>query len=440
MQSMKSFGKPKIKRLYVGQRIGKYKLQKKIGDGAFGVVFKAHDVVEGQHVALKINTRIERTQHFLRYFKQEIKLLSKVDHKNVLKLKNADIFDGRLYIVSELGKGSLDDQDRRTLSVPFALSILQQILEALIEVQKHNIVHRDIKPGNVIVFPRHVVKLGDFGIAKVLQRVGESIATDAGTAGYFAPEQIFGHPSFSSDIFSLGLVFYQVITGVLPRWPFQWPFDGKEKFNRRVPAPVRPVIRKALEFDEANRYPDAQSMYHDLMQALSKRNGSQNGSARRKMMSWRKYREMEFANRYSNLLDLKFRCAECAGPISEYMMHCPWCGTDRNSFKGLTSFPSVCNRCHHGVKDEWEFCPWCYRKKFKWADVWVTSDKRYTKKCPNRYCGERKIMRWMHYCPWCHVKLRPWIVRQLDGRCKKCRNSIAADYWEYCAWCGEEVD
>ena len=120
-------------------------------------------------------------------------------------------------------------------------------------------------------------------------------------------------------------------------------------------------------------------------------------------------------------------------------MHCPWCGTDKNSFQGLSSFPAVCRRCEHGVKDEWDFCPWCYGKKFTWADVWVSDDKRYVKKCPNRYCGERKIMRWMRYCPWCHVKLRPWIVGQLDGRCRKCRWSVAAGYWDYCAWCGTDI-
>jgi serine/threonine-protein kinase len=427
------------KRLYIGRRIGKYKLLKKIGVGAFGVVYKAYDDVEGQHVALKIYNESDSASSLLRYFKQEVRLLSKVDHKNILKLKNADVFDGRLYFVSELGKETLDEKKRSSVRYNFALSALKQILQALIEVQEHNIVHRDIKPANIIIFPGNVVKLGDFGIAKVLQRAGKVIGTDAGTHGYFAPEQIYGHPSFASDIFSLGLVFYEMITGVLPRWPFHWPFDGKEKFNRRVPPAVRKVVRKSLEFDEPDRYPDAISMYEDLMAAVNRLNGAQHANSRKRMMPWRRYRELEFSNKHANLLELKFKCNECAGPISEYMMNCPWCGTDKNSFKGLTSFGAVCKRCEHGVKDEWDYCPWCYGKKFTWADVWMTDDKRYVKKCPNRYCAERKIMRWMHYCPWCHVKLRPWRVPQFEGRCKKCRSSVAADYWDYCAWCGTEV-
>jgi serine/threonine-protein kinase len=424
----------KAKRLRVGQRVGKYKLLRRIGDGAFGVVYRARDEIEGVHVALKIHERTEDVSDILHFFKKEIQLLSRVDHRNILKLKNADIFEGRLYIVSELGKGSLEE--KRSITVPFAVGVLRQMLDALIEVQKHNIVHRDIKPGNIILFPDNVVKLGDFGIAKVLQRAGQSIGTDAGTRGYFAPEQIYGHPSFASDIFSLGLVFYEMVTGALPRWPFQWPFEGKEKFNRRVDARLRQVIRKALEFEEGDRYPDALTMAKALSQALEKK---PNGNSRRRMMPWRKYRELEFSTKYSNILDLKFKCCKCAGPISEYMMYCPWCGTDKNSFKGLTSFPTVCARCEHGVKDEWDYCPWCYRKKFSWVDVWVTSDKRYIKNCPNRRCGERKVMRWMRYCPWCHTKLRPWIHHQLDGRCKKCRWSVAADYWDYCAWCGEGI-
>ena len=435
---MDQSAKQKKRRIGVGHRVGKYKLVKRIGDGAFGVVYKAYDDIEGQHVALKIHSQAG-TENILRYFKQEIRLLAKVDHQNVLKLKNADIFDGRLFFVSELGRGSLDDRSRRTTSFNFAINVLLQMLDALTEVQKHKIVHRDIKPGNIILFPNSVAKLGDFGIAKVIERAGGSVATDAGTHGYFAPEQIYGKPSFASDIFSLGIVFYEMITGELPRWPFQWPFDGKDKFNRRTPPGVRRVIQRAVAFEEYDRYPDASSMHRDLVDALNKRNGAQSGNSRKRMMPWRKYRELEFSNRYSKLLELKFDCSKCGGPISEYMMHCPWCGTDKNSFKGLSAATNVCKRCHHGVKDEWEYCPWCYGKKFTWSDVWVTVDKRYIKKCPNRYCGERKVMRWMHYCPWCHVKLRPWIVPQLDGRCKKCKWSVARDYWDYCAWCGEDI-
>lgn len=425
------------KRLRAGQRIGKYKLLKRIGDGAFGIVYKARDEIEGGNVALKIHDETDDTDRILQYFRQEIKLLSRVQSNSILKLKNADIYDGRLFIVSELGKGSLDARERRKIGVRFAFAVLEQMLEALIEVQKHNIVHRDIKPGNIILFGDDTAKLGDFGIAKVLERAGKSIGTDAGTHGYFAPEQIYGHPSFASDIFSLGLVFYEMITGELPCWPFLWPFKGKEKFNRRVTPNLRRVIRKALEFEEYDRYPDAQSMYDDLIIELNRKMNGHAG-ARKRMMPWRKYRALEFATRYGKLLDLDFKCGTCSGPIAETMMHCPWCGTT-NSFKGLTTRRAVCKRCEHGVKDEWDYCPWCYGKKFIWSDIWVTADKRYTKKCPNRYCGERKVARWMHYCPWCNVKLRPWIVSQLEGRCKKCRCSIAGDFWDYCAWCGENV-
>jgi len=284
-----------------------------------------------------------------------------------------------------------------------------------------------------------VAKLGDFGIAKVLERVGKVLATDAGTQGYFAPEQIFGKPSFASDIFSLGLVFYEMVTGQLPTWPFRWPFLGKEKFNRRVPRDIRVVIRKALEFDEKARYPDAASMYNDLIECLNRRNDGGNAHARRRLLPWKKYRELEFSVKFHHILSLDYRCCKCSGPISEYMMYCPWCGTDKNSFEGITSFPSVCRRCKHGVMDEWDYCPWCYGKKFSWADIWVKPDRRYIKNCPNRYCGERKVMRWMHYCPWCHAKLRPWKHPLLEGTCRKCRWSVASDYWEYCPWCGKGI-
>ncbi|MCK4773179.1 MAG: protein kinase, partial [Candidatus Krumholzibacteria bacterium] len=147
--------KPKLKRLRIGQRIGKYKLLRRIGDGAFGVVYRARDEVEGGHVALKIHEHTDDVSDMLRFFKKEIQLLARVDHQNILKLKNADIFDGRFYIVSELGKGSLEG--KRSITVPYAVGVLKQMLDALIEVQKHNIVHRDIKPENIILFSDNIV-------------------------------------------------------------------------------------------------------------------------------------------------------------------------------------------------------------------------------------------------------------------------------------------
>ncbi len=422
-----------------GRRVGKYKLIRKLGDGGFGVVYKAYDEVEGQHVALKIQTGGSGAVDILDYFKHEIKLLSKIEHNNILRMKNADIIDGRLFIVSELGICNLAEREKRSVRFDFAVDVLTQMLDALIEVQKNRIVHRDIKPENIIIFPNRVFKLADFGIAKVLERAGRVTASEAGTQGYFAPEQVFGKPSFASDIFSLGLVFYEMITGELPRWPFHWPLAGRDKFNRRVPRGIRVIIRKSLEFNEKERYPNARAMRNDLTENLERARNNASAHGRRRMMPWRKYREKEFYERLGRVLSLNFKCCRCSGPISEYMMYCPWCGTEKNSFKGLTSFPSLCRKCEHGMMNEWDYCPWCYAKKLLWADVWVKPDKRYVKNCPNKYCGERRVMRWMHYCPWCHTKLKPWRHAPLKGKCGKCTWSVADDYWDHCAWCGSSL-
>ena len=107
-----------------GQKVGKYKLLKKLGEGGFGIVYKALDEVEGQHVALKIQTSEFHSERILQYFKHEIRLMSRIEHKNILKLKNADVVDGRLFIASELGLCSLDDRNRRLIRSDFALSVL----------------------------------------------------------------------------------------------------------------------------------------------------------------------------------------------------------------------------------------------------------------------------------------------------------------------------
>ena len=121
-------------------------------------------------------------------------------------------------------------------------------------------IHRDVKPDNILIFEDGRAALSDFGASRVAAKMTKTY-TDAGTLGYMAPEQAYGRARLASDVFSLGLIAYELLTGKLPTWPFEWPFPGHERFEEKVPAPVRPVLRKAAQFDPRRRYPDAPAFY-----------------------------------------------------------------------------------------------------------------------------------------------------------------------------------
>ena len=118
------------------------------------------------------------------------------------------------------------------------------------------LLHRDVKPENILIYADGRAALADFGASRFSKGVTRAY-TEAGTLGYMAPEQAYGRVRFASDVFSLGLIAYEVLTGVLPMWPFEWPPERFEHFLLKVPDPVQAVLRKAAEFDPKRRYRDA---------------------------------------------------------------------------------------------------------------------------------------------------------------------------------------
>ena len=134
-----------------------------------------------------------------------------------------------------------------------------RLLRHLLTRTKGKIIHCDIKPENFILFPGNQVKLADFGFAKISLRTLK--ASGSGTIDYIAPEQAMGRPKFQSDVFSLGLVLYRLLSGKLPEWPFKWPMIGYDRLQSRVPAELIAMLRKSIELDPADRYRNAVEMY-----------------------------------------------------------------------------------------------------------------------------------------------------------------------------------
>lgn len=429
---------PGVRMLQKGQKIGKYRLIKKLGEGTFGDVWKALDLVEGVWVALKIPQREWTTKEHQKIFQDEVKLVAPLDHHNIVKIKNADLIGTRFIIVTACGKESLAERMRKLKSFRFVISVISQILNALAYAHRHKIIHRDIKPENVILFEDGTVRLTDFGIAKIVEKTlvrGEG----TGTLGYMAPEQAYGLTSQASDVFSVGILFYEMLTGKLPPWPFEWPYPAHKNLARKMPTLLMHVLKKSTAFNPSRRYPNAIVMEQAWMRALKQwrrqRKKKMRKSRRMKPLHWRDYKALTFVKSHRSQLKLDFHCANCKQPISELMSTCPWCGEANNSFKEATTFPSYCARCEHGIHNDWRFCPWCFRERFRRFSWKPSKDKRYTEHCTNPRC-HRPMIRFMRYCPYCHKKVaRPWKHPSLPDRCPSCKWSVAKDYWDFCAWC-----
>jgi eukaryotic-like serine/threonine-protein kinase len=241
----------------VGQRLGKYRLKRRIARGGFGDVFEAYDTIEGISVAIKVPLQ-ELSREHLDDFRREVRITAKLDHPNILPLKNADFIDGVFAIVQPLGQGNLDQRMATRMNLVTKLGYIDQMLAGLSYAHDQGIIHCDIKPDNLILFADGRLRLADFGIAKFARKTIQGSAS--GSIGYMAPEQAMGRPSARSDVFAAGLVIHQLLTSKLPTWPFHWPPVGWERLKRQHPD-LRELVRRALEFDARRRYADAALMY-----------------------------------------------------------------------------------------------------------------------------------------------------------------------------------
>lgn len=242
----------------VGQRLGKYRLKRRVARGGFGDVYEAYDTIEGISVALKVPLSGVVQQDNLDDFRREVRITAKLDHPNIMQIKNADFIDGVFAIVQPLGVCSLDERISKRLNFTTKIDLIDQMLAGLSHAHEHGIIHCDIKPENMILFADGRLRLSDFGIAKFARKTIHGSAS--GSVGYMAPEQAMGRPSARSDVFSAGLVIHQLLTGKLPTWPFTWPCEGYERLKRHHPE-LREFVRRAIEVDARKRFANATVMY-----------------------------------------------------------------------------------------------------------------------------------------------------------------------------------
>jgi len=423
--------------LSAGTRLGKYRLEKRLGTGGSCEVWKAKDCIEDISVALKIPQVGVSGERDNQSLFREIRLVARLRHPHIMPVKNADIINGHVVLATELSVGTLADRSK-PMSVRRIISITGQVLDGLSYAHRHRLVHCDVTPGNIFLFPDGRAALGDFGISVKLKGRMETV-DDFGTPGYVAPEQAYGRPTYRSDCFATGLILYEYLTGVLPRWPFRWPFRGHKRLRERTNLAMVKFLKQSLSVDPDLRFANAGEMLTALLQAVprSLQRVPLVKSPETGRLDWRKMRRGAFVKRYDRVLPVIFRCVECGEPIAESMLICPWCGSGKNRFDRNSQFSHICRRCHKGVLPEWRFCPWCYGPGFESPSSVRSSGVRYRANCD--YCGG-KIMRFMHYCPWCRRKIRrPWQVQPFPEICGRCGWAVDSTFWSYCPWCKQRL-
>lgn len=309
----------------VGSQINQYKILEKIGSGGQGTVYKALDTKLNRMVVIKVlpPELTQKTANFKR-FEREAQLCSQLDHPNICTIYDFHDANGVFYIAMQYVEGKNVRQlvSGRPLELKSALSIAIQVADALAYAHSKNIIHRDIKAGNIMVTDSGQVKILDFGLAKLVeddqadQHHGKDrteiteLGIPYGTATYAAPEQAKGERAdHRSDIFSTGVLIYEMITGI-------WAFQGKTVIDvrhqvlygtprpmadmRKEPLPPRlqEIVDKALAKDPKNRYQKISQMRDELRAVLQEVNGAQlmpgdtfapshaDGSKVKRMLNW----------------------------------------------------------------------------------------------------------------------------------------------------------
>lgn len=419
-----------------GGRLGKYRLERRLGLGAAAEVWAARDTIERRRVALKVVLPFVVEQHGHAEIEREARIASRLDHPNLVAIRNADWMDGRFVLVTELARTSLADYKGARRSSSIALRITRDVAAGLAYAHERKLMHRDVKPENILIFDDGHAALSDFGVSRFAE---ERTLTEAGTLGYMAPEQAYGRPKLASDVFSLGLIAYELLTGELLTWPFDWPPPRYRRLVRRVPAAYLPVLRKACAFDPQRRYADGIAFRDALERAQAVAKPAPRRPRRRRKAPAPSPLAVQaelFRKRHGRPLRMRYRCHRCDGAVAEEMPFCPWCGSGDNSFAELTSASLICPWCERGVRPEWTACPWCFPGRFQGNGRTPPHDPRATRRCTRRGC-QGQLRPFMRYCPLCKKKpARPWSHPELPERCPRCRWPVSREFWRFCAWCG----
>ncbi len=263
---------------YVGQQLGSYRIIRLLGTGGFAEVYLGEHIRLNTQAAIKV-LHTQLTAKEMGEFLNEARTIARLDHPNIVRVYEFDVRDGVPFLVMTYApNGTLCQRHPRgtMLPLPTIVSYVKQVADALQYAHDSKLIHRDVKPENMLVGGRNEILLSDFGIAKVARTSrSETDHQIAGTAAYMAPEQIQGHPRFASDQYSLGIVVYEWLSG---NRPFHGSFietcsqhlyanpPALHTKNPAVSRELEQVLLKALEKDSYQRFPSVKAFAEALEQ------------------------------------------------------------------------------------------------------------------------------------------------------------------------------
>lgn len=270
---------------FVGKTLGQYTLETPLGKGGMASVYRAYQASVDRYVAIKVMTpEIANDPGFVERFQREARIIGRLEHPHILPVIDFGESDGTYYIVMRyMDGGSLDDRMRqRRLQPEEVAHYLDQIASALDYAHQKGVVHRDLKPNNVLLDRANNCYLTDFGIARIEggdQRKLTATGSVMGTPAYMSPEQAMGRPvDGRSDIYTLGVMLYEMATGKLPftadtsaalifHHVYEMP-PSPRQFNPNLPEAVEPVFMRVLAKAPEMRYGTAEELARDFSQAL----------------------------------------------------------------------------------------------------------------------------------------------------------------------------
>jgi serine/threonine protein kinase len=316
--------------LFKGQTLGKYKIVAPLGSGGFGTVYLAQDTWIDKKVAIKVPHR--QNLDFGELLR-EPRLLASVSHPNIVAITTAEKQDSIFFIVMEYVQGETLENiiaAKGALDLNRALDFTCQICNAVDHAHKQGVIHRDLRPANVLLTENDMVKVADFGTSRFLEIAAHG-TTVIGSPPYMAPEQFYGKAVFASDIYSLGVTMYQMLTGVLP-YDTPAPADIDKLLsgelvspprlkNPTIPKAINDVVMRAMAPEVGARYQRATDLLDDVLAF------SHAGAPRRTPQPARgeEAHAIHTRLRARDTPAARF-CWQCRKPLHARTDRCPFCG------------------------------------------------------------------------------------------------------------------